>query len=162
MRTETDPVTGTQAGAAPWGRRSVATRPPGAKSAKTDWLRIRRSWPSQCGASSLPSIGSGSWRRRTGVHGRARSDGSFAVRGCTPRIWPLGARPGVTVRFRAWTPNKRGAKPVEHNPLTPKVRQLEAKVTRLEKELATAHTILDVQGKISGLLGLNLNDAKDC
>ena len=60
------------------------------------------------------------------------------------------------------TPNKRGAKPVEHNPLTPKVRQLEAKVTRLEKELATAHTILDVQGKISGLLGLNLNDAKDC
>ena len=59
-------------------------------------------------------------------------------------------------------PKKRGAKPAEHNPLSPKVRQLEAKVARLEKELATAHTILDVQGKISGLLGLNLNDGKDC
>ena len=29
------------------------------------------------------------------------------------------------------TPNKRGAKPAEHNPLSPKVRQLEAKVARL-------------------------------
>ena len=60
------------------------------------------------------------------------------------------------------TGKKRGAKPAEPNPLSPKVRQLEAKVARLEKELATAHTILDVQGKISGLPGLNLNNAKDC
>ena len=48
------------------------------------------------------------------------------------------------------------------NPLSGKVRQLEAKVTRLEKELATAHTIIDVQGKVAGLLGLNLNDGKNC
>ena len=40
--------------------------------------------------------------------------------------------------------------------------RLQAKVARLEKELATAHTILDVQSKISGLLGLNLNDGKNC
>ena len=59
-------------------------------------------------------------------------------------------------------PNKRGVKPAEHNPLSPKVRQLEAKVVRLEKELASAHTILDVQSKISGLLGFTLNDGKDC
>ena len=59
-------------------------------------------------------------------------------------------------------PKKRGAKPVESNPLTPKVRQLEAKVARLEKELATAHTILEVQGKVAGLLGFSLNDGKDC
>ena len=43
------------------------------------------------------------------------------------------------------TAKKRGAKPAEHSPLSPKVRQLEAKVARLEKELATAHTILDAQ-----------------
>ena len=43
-----------------------------------------------------------------------------------------------------------------------KVRQLEAKVARLEKELATAHTILEVQGKVAGLLGFSLNDGKDC
>ena len=45
-------------------------------------------------------------------------------------------------------PKKRGAKPAQSNPLSPKVRQLEAKVARLEKELATAHTILEVQGNV--------------
>ena len=60
------------------------------------------------------------------------------------------------------TPMKRGAKPAESNPLSPKVRQLEAKVARLEKELATAHTILEVQGKVARLLGFSLNDGKDC
>ena len=60
------------------------------------------------------------------------------------------------------TPKKRGAKPAESNPLRSKVRQLETKVARLEKELATAHTILEVQGKVAGLLGFSLNDGKDC
>ena len=36
------------------------------------------------------------------------------------------------------------------------MRSLEAKVVRLEHELHTAHTILDVQGKVAGLLELNL------
>ena len=49
-----------------------------------------------------------------------------------------------------------GAKPAERNPLDAKVRALEAQVARLEHELHTAHTILDVQGKVAGLLGLNL------
>ncbi|MEA3276259.1 MAG: transposase [Pseudomonadota bacterium] len=57
---------------------------------------------------------------------------------------------------------KRGAKPGERNPLDTKVRELEAKVARLEKELHTAHTILDVQGKVAGLLGFSLKDGKDC
>ena len=64
--------------------------------------------------------------------------------------------------LKALRPKKRGAKPAEPNPLSGKVRQLEAKVARLEKELATAHTILDVQEKVAGLLGLNLNDGKNC
>lgn len=62
--------------------------------------------------------------------------------------------------LKALTPSKRGAKPAERNPLEAKVRELEAKVTRLEGELQTAHTILDVQGKVAGLLGLNLKDEK--
>ena len=41
-------------------------------------------------------------------------------------------------------------------------RKLEAKVARLEKELHTAHTILDVQGKVAGLLGFSLEHGKDC
>ena len=52
------------------------------------------------------------------------------------------------------TPSKRGRKLAERNPLSAKVHELEAKVARLEKELHTAHTILDVQGKVAGLLGL--------
>ena len=43
-----------------------------------------------------------------------------------------------------------------------KVHELEAKVARLEKELHTAHTILDVQGKVAGLLGFSLEYGKDC
>ena len=60
------------------------------------------------------------------------------------------------------TPSKRGRKPAERNPLSAKVHELEAKVARLEKELHTAHTILDVQGKVAGLLGFSLEHGKDC
>ena len=57
---------------------------------------------------------------------------------------------------------KRGVKPKATHPLESKVRELEAKVTRLEKDLHTAHTILDVQEKVAGLLGFNLEGGKDC
>ena len=50
-------------------------------------------------------------------------------------------------------------KPAECNPLDSKVRTLDAKVARPEHELHTAHTILDVQGKVAGLLGSNLERA---
>ena len=76
--------------------------------------------------------------------------------------------------LRELAAKKRGAKPAERNPLDAKVRAREklpgcwdsasntgrssahAQVARLEHELHTAHTILDVQGKVAGLLGLNL------
>lgn len=73
--------------------------------------------------------------------------------------WRKARRKGA---LQGLSSKKRGAKPSERNPLDAKVRALEAKVARLEKELHTAHTILDVQGKVAGLLGFNLNDAKDC
>ena len=63
--------------------------------------------------------------------------------------------------LRGLRSKKRGAKPQEGNPLEPKVRELEAKVARLEKDLHTAHTILDVQGKVAGLLGFSLKDGKN-
>ena len=56
---------------------------------------------------------------------------------------------------------KRGARPKARNPLEPKLRQLEAKVARLEKELEKAHTILEVQEKVAGLLGFSLESGKD-
>lgn len=61
----------------------------------------------------------------------------------------------------ALAPKKRGAKAKARNPLEPKVRQLEAKVARLEAELEKAHTILDVQEKVAGLLGFSLESGKD-
>ena len=73
--------------------------------------------------------------------------------------WRKARRKGSLQRLSS---KKRGAKPSERNPLDAKVRALEAKVARLEKELHTARTILDVQGKVAGLLGFNLNDGKDC
>jgi transposase len=73
--------------------------------------------------------------------------------------WRKARRKGSLVGL---SPKKRGAKPAPGNPLDAKVRALEAKVARLEKELHTAHTILDVQGKVAGLLGFSLNDGKDC
>ncbi len=61
----------------------------------------------------------------------------------------------------ALAPKKRGAKAKATNPLEPKVRELESKVARLEKELHKAHTILDVQEKVAGLLGFDLESGKN-
>ena len=57
--------------------------------------------------------------------------------------------------LRELASKKRGAKPAERNPLDAKVRALEAQVARLERELHTAHTILDVRGKVAGLVCFN-------
>ncbi len=72
-------------------------------------------------------------------------------------VWRKARRDGV---LRGLNSKKRGAKP--NNPLEPLVRKLEAKVARLETELYKAHTILDVQGKVAGLLEFSLKDGKDC
>jgi transposase-like protein len=72
--------------------------------------------------------------------------------------WRKARREGSLV---ALSPKKRGAKPQARNPLEPKVRELEAKVTRLEKELHKAHTILDVQEKVAGLLGFDLESGQN-
>ena len=66
--------------------------------------------------------------------------------------WRKARRSGA---LRGLTSKKRGAKPKARNPL-------EVKVARLEKELHKAHTILDVQEKVAGLLGFSLKDGKDC
>ncbi len=73
--------------------------------------------------------------------------------------WRKARRDGA---LRGLNSKKRGAKPKANNPLEPQVRALEAKVARLEKDLHKAHTILDVQGKVAGLLEFSLKDAKDC
>ena len=55
----------------------------------------------------------------------------------------------------ALSPVKRGPKAVK-NPLAPKVAQLERENERLQRKLQQAETIIDVQKKVSGLLGIDL------
>ena len=59
--------------------------------------------------------------------------------------WRKSRREGA---LKGLASKKRGVKPMERNPLDSKVRELEAKVARLEKELHQAHTILDVQENV--------------
>jgi transposase-like protein len=72
--------------------------------------------------------------------------------------WRKARRDGVLAGL---TPNKRGAKAKKRNPLEPKVRALESEVARLQDELSKAHTILEVQGKVAGLLGINLKNGQN-
>ncbi len=48
---------------------------------------------------------------------------------------------------------KRGRKPKERNPLDRKVRELERENARLREDLRKAEVVIDVQGKLAGLLG---------
>ena len=54
-------------------------------------------------------------------------------------------------------PAKRGRKPAERNPLSPRVAQLEREVRQLEGKLKKAELILDIQKKVAALLGIPLN-----
>ena len=54
------------------------------------------------------------------------------------------------------TPRKRGRKAKEKNPLAERVAQLERENRRLNQRLAQAEIIIEVQKKVSTLLGIPL------
>lgn len=66
--------------------------------------------------------------------------------------WRRKRREGTLISL---SPRKRGPK-AEKNPLAPKVAQLERENERLKAKLKTAETIIEVQKKVSGLLGIDL------
>ncbi len=70
--------------------------------------------------------------------------------------WRKAARDGTLKALS----KKRGRK-AQRNPLAEKVRRLERQNARLENELRKAHLILDVQGKVAGLLGISFEDEKN-
>ncbi len=70
------------------------------------------------------------------------------------RTWRKQRQQGL---LQAMRPKKRGRKPKEKNPLAKKVAQLERENRRLANKLKKAETIIDVQKKISELLGINQN-----
>ena len=133
----------------PWGSRSVATRRPGA---------------GRAGPSPDPEVVAKPKRRQFSAQYRLRI--LEEAERCTRRgeVGRLLRREGLySSHLTAWrkgslrelASKKRGAKPAERNPLDAKVRALEAQVARLARELHTAHTILDVQGKVAGLVCFN-------
>jgi transposase-like protein len=56
------------------------------------------------------------------------------------------------------SPRKRGRKAKPKNPLLKKVAELERENARLKSRLMQAETIIDVQKKVSQILGIPLND----
>jgi transposase len=61
--------------------------------------------------------------------------------------------------LQAMTPKKRGRKRNQKNPLAKQVAQLEKENRRLQDRLKKAETIIEVQKKISEILGINQNPA---
>ncbi len=59
--------------------------------------------------------------------------------------------------LEALSPKKRGRKEKEKNPLVQKVSQLERENERLKQKLKKAEIIIDVQKKISQILGISQN-----
>ncbi len=57
-------------------------------------------------------------------------------------------------------PKKRGRKKQPVNPLAKRVAELERKNRRLDEELRHAKIIIDVQKKVSGLLGMPLKESE--
>lgn len=55
---------------------------------------------------------------------------------------------------------KRGPRKRPRNPLAKRVSELERENVRLREKLRKAELIIDVQGKVAGLLGLNLDSEK--
>ena len=59
--------------------------------------------------------------------------------------------------LRGLSPSKRGPQSVEPNPLLPEVERLRRENERLSKRLKQAELLIDIQKKISQLLGLEKN-----
>lgn len=60
--------------------------------------------------------------------------------------------------FDALTPKKRGRKATKPSPLAKRIAELERENKRLQRQLHQAEVIIDVQKKISGLLGIPLKN----
>ena len=58
-------------------------------------------------------------------------------------------------------PKKRGRKPKPRDRLSEENRRLKRELARTQEELRKAELIIEVQGKVAGLLGFNLDDGKN-
>ncbi len=63
--------------------------------------------------------------------------------------------------LEALTPRKRGRKPKPQDKQTRRLAELEREVEQLRQKLVQAETIIDVQKKVSSLLGIPLNNSQN-
>ena len=73
--------------------------------------------------------------------------------------WRKAKRQG---ELTALEPKKRGRKPRARDRAAEENRRLQRENARLQRELQKAQLIIEVQGKVAGLLGFSLEDGKDC
>ena len=64
-------------------------------------------------------------------------------------------------QLQALSPKKRGRKAQQKNPLAERVARLEKENRRLQDQLKQAKTIIEVQKKISEILGIPQSDLDD-
>jgi hypothetical protein len=72
-------------------------------------------------------------------------------------VWRRQKEAGILTGLSA---QKRGRKAVEINPLTELVAKLEREIGHLRQELLKATTIIDIQKKVSLLLGFHLAETE--
>ncbi len=63
--------------------------------------------------------------------------------------------------LQALTPRKRGRKSKPFNPLDAQVKQLQAENRKLQRKLEKAEIMLDIQKKVSHLLGISLESSSE-
>jgi hypothetical protein len=107
----------------------------------------------------VPRTSCASWRRRTPPPSPARSARSCAARGCTAATSSTGGRLYRAGALSALARPK--GRPRTKDPLADEVERLRRRNARLEARLATAERIIEIQGKVSELLGIPLAQASE-
>ena len=92
---------------------------------------------------------------------RAKWEHYCAEKDFTGRICRPGDANASTERCQALTPRKRGRKAKPVNPLDHQLRQVEAENRKLKRKLEKFEAMLDLQKKVSQLLGISLASSEE-
>ena len=92
------------------------------------------------------------------VRSVARLAPCCAGKGSTARTWTSGVSSAVRGALQALAPQKRGPKP---DPQAAEIARLRRENERLQQRLQRAETIIEVQKKLSALLGLPTSESDE-
>jgi len=142
---------------------------PGAEQSETERSEVeRRVAPGEATTAPDPEVAASAKRRQFTAEYKKRILAEAEAAGEPGTIGAMLRREGLysshlTIwrqqRDRGLIPHRRGPKP-KHDPLVEEVRRLKQEVGRLTQLLARAELIIDVQKKVSLLLGIPLAAAK--